>query len=136
MRWPVALIATGFVSLVWAQDRPPGLQPLVFRAGVDVVQVEASVLDRDRLPVRGLTKQDFQVLEDGKRQEIVDVEEIQLDIAPVPPVWVNAAPLDVATNDLADRRLIAIVMDDLSCCKMPGAPTSLSDHWPSTMPLP
>jgi hypothetical protein len=73
MRWPAAIFAAGFVSLVWAQDRPPGQQPPVFRAGVDVVQVEASILDKDRRPVRGLTKADFQVFEDRKPQEIVDV---------------------------------------------------------------
>jgi hypothetical protein len=109
------------VSFLWAQDRPPGQQPPVFRAGVDVVQVEASILDKDRRPVRGLTKADFQVFEDRKPQEIVDVQEIFFDTEPTPPVWASAVRTDVETNDLADRRLMAIVMDDLGCCKLPTA---------------
>src|SRR5512145_3350115 len=125
MRWSAPLLAAGFVCLVHAQDRPPGQQPPVFRAGVDVVQVEASVLDGDRRPVRGLTKKDFQVFEDRKPQEIVDVQEIFFDTEPVPPVWASAARIDVETNDLADRRLLAIVMDDLGCCKLATPPEML-----------
>jgi hypothetical protein len=121
MRWSAPLLAAGLMCLVHAQDRPPGQQPPVFRAGVDVVQVEASILDKDRRPVRGLTKADFQVFEDRKPQEIVDVQEILFDVEPTPPVWASAVRPDVETNDLADRRLIAIVMDDLGCCKLPTA---------------
>jgi hypothetical protein len=140
MRWPAALVAAGFVSFVWAQDRPPGQQPPVFRAGVDVVQVEASILDRDRRPVRGLTKRDFQVFEDRKQQEIVDVQEVLMHVEPTPPAWAAAVRVDVETNDLADRRLLAIVMDDLSCCALQMTPAkpkplpgtsavTLSDRW-------
>ena len=129
MRWSAAPLAAGLVCLVPAQDRPPGQQPPIFRSGVDVVQVEVSILDRDRRPVRGLTKQDFHVFENGDSQEIIDVQEIELDTEPAPPVWAHAAPVDVATNDLADRRLIAIVMDDLNCCAIPGAPPFMSDRW-------
>jgi hypothetical protein len=129
MRWSAAPLAAGLVCLVPAQDRPPGQQPPIFRSGVDVVQVEVSILDRNRRPVRGLTKQDFHVFENGDSQEIIDVQEIELDTEPAPPVWAHAAPVDVATNDLADRRLIAIVMDDLNCCAIPGAPPFMSDRW-------
>ena len=41
-----------------------------FRSGIDVVQVDVSVLDRSRVPVRGLTAADFIVLEDGKPRPI------------------------------------------------------------------
>jgi len=68
MRWTAAVLTAGLVSLVRAQDRQPGQQPPVFRAGVDVVQVEASILDQDRRPVHGLTKEDFQVLENRQQQ--------------------------------------------------------------------
>ena len=36
-----------------------------FRGGVDVVQFTATVLDKDRHPVTGLTAADFEVLVDG-----------------------------------------------------------------------
>jgi hypothetical protein len=135
MRWTVAVFAAGFVCLVQAQDRPPGQQPPVFRAGVDVVQVEVSVLDDDRRPVRGLTKQDFQVLENRKPQEIVDAQEILLDTEPPPPAWAQAVSADVATNDIADRRLIAIVMDDLNCCVLPRTPAAPKPLGPGSTPF-
>jgi Ca-activated chloride channel family protein len=46
-----------------------GQQP-VFHAGAQTVSVYASVLDRDGRLVPGLTRQDFEVLDDGKPAEI------------------------------------------------------------------
>jgi len=134
MRWTAAVLTAGLVSLVRAQDRQPGQQPPVFRAGVDVVQVEASILDQDRRPVHGLTKEDFQVLENRQQQEIGDVQEILLNTEATSPVWADAVRVDVGTNDLLDRRLLAIVMDDLHCCVLEATPAAppdffMSDRW-------
>ena len=41
-----------------------------FKAQVEYVEVDALVTDAQGRPVRGLTKDDFQVFEDGKRQTI------------------------------------------------------------------
>ena len=59
-----------------AQDPVP-----VFRAGADVVSVEASVR-RDRRPVVGLTAADFELLDNGVPQEISDVnyEKLPIDV--------------------------------------------------------
>lgn len=131
MRRTAAVVAVGIVCVVSAQERPPGQQPPIFRAGVDVVQVEVSILDTNRRPVHGLSQNDIEVREDGKLQEIVDVQEIRINAEPTPPVWARAAATDVATNDLDDRRLIAIVMDDLACCVVPGGTgtATSSDRW-------
>jgi len=131
MRLSAALLAVGLVAFAPAQDPPPAQQqqpPPIFRAGVDVVQLEVSILDQNRRPVHGLTKNDIQVFEDRKSQEVVDVQEILLNTEPPPPVWARAVPPDVVTNDLADRRLVAIVMDDRRCCGVPNSPRS-SDRW-------
>jgi hypothetical protein len=69
------------------------------------VQLELSVFDKDEKPVHGLTKDDFQVFEDGKSQDIVDLREIFVDDGTPPPVWSRAVSPCMATNDLADRRL-------------------------------
>lgn len=55
-----------FVSLVVASARQA-----VFKAGVDLVQVAATVTDGDGRFITGLTKDDFVVYDDGKRQEVV-----------------------------------------------------------------
>ena len=49
-----------------------------FRSGVDLVQVDVSVLDKDRQPVRGLTAADFTILEDGKPRPIVAFVPVEL----------------------------------------------------------
>ena len=46
------------------QAQTPSTQP-TFRLGVNVVQVDVSVLDDKRRPVRDLTAADFTYLEDG-----------------------------------------------------------------------
>src|SRR3954464_572023 len=132
MRRSAAIVAVGLVCVVSAQEqRPPAPPPPIFRAGVDVVQVEVSVLDRERRPVHALSKTDFEIREDGKLQEIVDVQEIVIKAEPRPPVRARVAETDVATNDLDDRRLIAVIMDDLGCCVIPNsAPGATnSDRW-------
>jgi Ca-activated chloride channel family protein len=42
----------------------------VFRSGVDVVQLGVAVMDKSGLAVPGLTRDDFVVYEEGKRQEL------------------------------------------------------------------
>jgi len=133
MRLSAALAVAGVLWAVSPQNPPPAptpppqQAPPIFRAGVDAVQFEVSVLDKNRRPVHGLTKADFAVLEDGKPQTIIDAREISMDDEPPPPVWARAVPIDTATNDLVDRRLIAIVMDDLRCCAAGGG--NVSDRW-------
>jgi VWFA-related protein len=88
-----------------------------FRTAVDVIRIDATVLDKDRRPIRGLTAADFTVLENGKPQRIVAVQEIDtVANDPVPSAWMRYAPRDVIGNDLSDQlsdgQALAIVMDD------------------------
>jgi VWFA-related protein len=101
-----------------AQQPPPQQQqPPVFRGGVDVIRLDVSVLDKDRNPVRGLTPENFTVVENGKTQRIVAVTEMAAaETDPTPSAWMRMVPPDVAANDLTDMtgdgRFVAIVMDD------------------------
>lgn len=86
-----------------------------FRSGVELVQLDVSVLDADRRPVRGLTAADFTVLENGEPRPIRTFSAIDIptrDAAPQ-PVWSKEAPADVSTNQIADAegRLLVILMD-------------------------
>lgn len=59
----MATVVTGLSSVVSAQG------PL-FTSRVDLVQVGVSVVDGDGVPVAGLTRDDFELYEDGERQQI------------------------------------------------------------------
>ena len=81
------MIAVGATALMaesagrW-RSSPPAQDPApVFRAGADVVSVEASVR-RERRPVIGLTAADFELLDNGVPQEITDVnyEKLPIDV--------------------------------------------------------
>src|SRR6478672_4525603 len=77
--------------------------PITFREGVDYVQVDALVTDRAGNVVRGLTKDDFEIFEDGKRQDVAALSFIDLPIQRAfgPRPRASTAPLpepDVETN--------------------------------------
>lgn len=121
--WAVgfAVVAMSGVALLplRAQEQAPSQQPPVFRTGVNLIELDVSVLDRDRRPIRGLTAQDFSVIEDGKPQRIVTVSSVNLaEHDPARSARMRYVSRDVAANDLSDQlgdgRLIAIVFDDVN----------------------
>ena len=59
--------AAAAIWLALAQQQPP---PQVFRSGVSTVVLYASVTDRSGNPVPGLTREDFEVFDEGERQEL------------------------------------------------------------------
>src|SRR5690606_24073374 len=90
-------------------------QPPRFTAGVDLMRLELTVLDkRTRKPIMGLTADDFIVKVAGKPQVIEAFEEVRVAArtAREPKSFVEAAT-DVASNVLDQPRLFVIVMDDV-----------------------
>lgn len=85
----------------------------MFRASTDLVDVDVSVLDGDRLPVRGLTASDFTVLEDGRARPIVAFSAVDLPARQRASArWMSMIPPDVVDNDLQhEGRLVAILID-------------------------
>jgi VWFA-related protein len=98
-----------------AQQPPqkPPAQP-TFRTGIELVQLDVSVIDKNRQPVRGLTARDFTIKEDGKPQKIVALAENDVPDAVVPSApWIRETSPDVTKNEpVGNRRLFVIVMDD------------------------
>jgi len=105
-----ALLLAGLVSEP-GQNPPSALQ--TFRTGVDIVQVDVSVLDRDRRPVRGLAASDFTVLEDGQERSVVAFSAIDLSApADTTPSWMRDVSPDVVSNIAPlEGRLVVILMD-------------------------
>ena len=95
-------------GLLAAQGPPPS-----FRGAVDLVTLDVSVLDKNRQPVKGLTADDFTVLEDGKPQPLAAFNAVDLPDEPAPSApWMRDVAPDVVSNAREARRIIVIVMDD------------------------
>ena len=90
------------------QEAPPR-----FRAEVSAVLVDVLVLDGQGEPIAGLTREDFQVLEDGVRQEIDSFEVIDWTsyVARVAPQGETAAPQPgpAAAVNAFPRRFVFII---------------------------
>jgi VWFA-related protein len=110
----VVAIALCFAAtlVVVARQSTPAPQA-TFRAAVDLVDVEVSVLDRYRLPVRDLTAGDFTVLEEGETRPIAAFTSVDLPSRVLPTArWMDDIVSDVDANDFGrEGRLIVILMD-------------------------
>jgi VWFA-related protein len=108
---PAVLIALSLIgpgtSRVLAQtDRPP-----VFRSGVEVMEVDVTVVDGRGMPVRDLRAPEFTVTVDGQPRRVISAEFISENSGrPSEPV----APRDPYVSNNTDRRpgrLILLVVD-------------------------
>jgi VWFA-related protein len=98
------------MAVLQAPQAPPQ-----FRASVDLMRIDVTVLDRNtRKPVRGLKAEDFEVRVNGDQQSIQAVAEVNSGArqASAGPAWQDTAARDVVTNDVTGARLLVIVMDD------------------------
>jgi VWFA-related protein len=93
-------------------QQPAGQAPSqpVFRAGVELVEVDAVALDASNRPVTDLRQEEFEVFEDGTPRPIVTFAAVNLPVPePRPP-----RRLDVSSNGSADDgRVFFLVLDDV-----------------------
>jgi VWFA-related protein len=85
-----------------------------FRTGVELVQLDVTVLDNNRRPVTGLNAADFTVLDDGVETPVRAFTPVEL-ARPLaaPPVWAGDTSPDAVTNQATreDGRLLVILLD-------------------------
>ncbi len=116
----LASLLSGAVTLTGqgAQTPPsePQAQPgVTFRAEVNYVEVDARVLDAQGKFVPGLGQSDFQVLEDGKPQQITIFSLVNLPVERATRPLFASKPIepDVQTNLAGyNGRVYLIVLDD------------------------
>jgi VWFA-related protein len=116
LRTVVMLLWVGSGALLVTAQGPPAQAPQPrFRARTDLVQVDVSVLDKQRRAVRGLTAADFTLLVDGKPREIQAFTEVNLPerVTAQLAVWDRDVPSDVVTNRVVDEegRIVIILLD-------------------------
>ena len=88
----------------------------MFRSRVDVIEIEMRVVGRDGNPVTDLEPAEVEVLEDGRRQQVVAFSRVSVPTAPVPAGEASAVirPSDVASNyGAAASRIFVLMLDDL-----------------------
>jgi VWFA-related protein len=114
-----AMFIVGWTGVQYAQA--PQTTPPTFTATTEYVQVDARVVDGNRAPVRGLTRRDFQITENGVPQDVVVFAAVDL---PVPseagPGSGTPQPIDAVTSDVSTnarrrdaQRIYLILLDDL-----------------------
>ena len=94
---------------------PAGAQtpPQTFRADVDAVEIDVRVLDERGRQVTGLTAADFELFEDGVRQDIRLVTPVTVPFL-APSRTGRLVPRDTSSNaEPFTGRVYAIVLDDL-----------------------
>ena len=117
----VVLLAT-LLQVGSAQDaapppQAPGPDPqATFKAGINFVRVDVIVTDRNDAPVTNLTKDDFEVIEDGKVQPIEQFRPIKVDGIPRPgdpaPRVIRNREDEQTEAGRDDVRVYAFLLDD------------------------
>jgi VWFA-related protein len=115
------LVGALIVTVLLAQDaptqQPAGDQPAVtFKVEVNYVEVDAAVFDRQGQPVAGLKREDFEIFEDGVRQDVSTFTQVDIPIERPEPIPIQAKSViepDVVSNARPfDGRLYVIILDD------------------------
>lgn len=111
------LLAVSILSAQSPTDNGPG----AIRVTTTLVQLDAIVTDGSDRPVPGLTRGDFQILQDGKPMPIVSFSLVSSGPRLTPPVK-GAPPRQLKREQV--RRTIALVVDDysLNASTDPGRP--------------
>ena len=95
----------------------PAQQPPIFRSGVELIEVDASILDRDGNPIEDLRTADFSVTVDGEARAVVQAQFISLR-APAESTLLADFPAEDAAHssntDADPGRLIVILVDEES----------------------
>jgi VWFA-related protein len=127
----LALATPGAIASTPAPPQAPGQAPrATFRSGLDLVVVNVVVRDKAGTLVRGLTRDDFIVLEDGKPQTVSSFDFEEIENATVPstetttvlgaigraaePAAPGTASADAGARPatgMKDRRLIVLFYD-------------------------
>src|SRR5712691_1733906 len=103
------------LAVVRAAQEPPAERTPSFPSQASAITVDAVVLDASGAPIRGLTRDDFTILEDGRPQTIVGFE--ARDVRDIRPAAAgNAVSPLLGTNvgsAARSGRMLVVLMDDL-----------------------
>jgi VWFA-related protein len=137
----VAVVLAASWGVVGAQAPPDPKPPVTpsFPSQVSAITVDAVVLDKSGAPVRGLTRDDFTVLEDGRPQTIVGFEARDAEGRLRPLENPIASPLLDTNEGIASRpgRTLILLIDDLGLTPIVGGQVQTAiETWLGAHPRP
>jgi VWFA-related protein len=112
----VALCAAALQTPVLKAQDQSTAPSVTFQVEVNYVDVDVVVTDERGNFVAGLTREDFEVLEDGKPQKVDTFAYVEIPVEPYKPFELQgrAVPIDTRSNRQPFAgRLYVIVLDDL-----------------------
>lgn len=106
----IGILAT---ATLLAQVPPPAQDTPTFRSGVQLIDVDVVVTDKDGNPVKDLTRDDFEIIEHGRPQEVRTFTLIDLPIEPLSVLAARRAEVesDVVTNTQPEGRTYVLLLD-------------------------
>jgi VWFA-related protein len=110
-----SVLAALLAAPVTAQRQEPPPTP-TFRAGVELVQIDAVVVDANGNPVSGLTADDFELREEGKPRDISAFATVDIPIEKAARVLYSPTAIepDVASNSADEGRLYVFAFDEIA----------------------
>lgn len=106
----LAGLAVGAALSAQAPQRPPD-----FRSGIDLIEVDAWVVDGEGRPVPDLGSAEFTVTVDGEPRQVVEAQFIPLGpLARDRPAESPTSPFYTSNTDQAPGRLIVLAIDEES----------------------
>jgi VWFA-related protein len=123
IRASIAPVALGLVLVSAVVSATPQSPQATFKSSIELIHVDATVVDKDGVAVRGLTLKDFALFDRKKPQTIATFTEESHERAVVPATSVLAelpptVPVGVASNTAVQAdRLVMMVIDDLHIWK-------------------
>jgi VWFA-related protein len=100
-------------ALLLASAQVPAPAPLVEKITVSVVNVDVNVMDKRGHPVRGLQRQDFEIIEDDQPQEVSNFSVVD-DTAPRLEARHEATAAAAAPSEERFRRKVLVLIDNLN----------------------
>ena len=120
----VLLIASALENAQVPTPSPAKPEDDVVKITTSLVQIDVTVTDQDNHPIHDLKPGDFEIYQNGKKQEIsnfsfvspeqVGQRPVQKTTADVVPKGVTTLPAPVPVRPANVRRTIALVVDDLN----------------------
>jgi VWFA-related protein len=107
-RAALAVILAAAITLPSLPARSQTAPTVTERAGATVIEIPVSVVGKDGKPLAGLTAADFEMLDDGKKVDILGVDAVDLNVARA--AVTPGSPFPDAPPPVA-RRLWLVVFD-------------------------